>query len=707
MKKSSLLMSLVLLFWTAFFSLNAYAGQSTGETFKKGTWGEDLQGIRFSIYDTNACKTVAVLDMFKGDTYNSDPRNPVPNSPYYQFVTRIVNSRRATLINCGSKLDYLYQYKFETDMDIKDIQLSNDQSIWKYSCVSSSEAFSRYLKTVIALGSEWSIYVDVDSFKEILLNHKALVDISILRTMGFTLYSSGLNEGYRLFDDSYVLVIEPTYYFLIGIGNNKYDLNGFYFYGTATEYAIWDAQMDGRSFWNMGGSTDEYWSGPLWQIMGLLTHHAGPSGIMPQEDKLFLLDGAEPEEDGSIPDGTRYLEITSPNNHIIAQSEYYRNNIEVDRKILEQYGVETMIKPDFDELTVDIVTENTTFRTGTEGIISFRIVSAGVSDFIPSYSDMIATPNSYYGLKLVLETLNTSTGGGRYMPSEMEILSDGLPRSTIGTLEIPVQVDTLAYRSFSVPNSPGEWDFSLDVYSSLRGKEDYASTTGEFDDLLGSYRFSIKFEKSPVSRPPDASALDLMPSGFSNWECDISALALSNPVVSRSWSYYKASAYVDIDGEATVFMDRITETARARIGDSYAPICYENIPLKHKDRLLQTRSGYGIGLEVPIEESGSSGYQSGTALYPEFNYTNYGETLEKKGSVFRLECNPYSMYYNEIVHEDYSRVHFTPIWYPDGYYDIAVFLYDNWTPAGQLWDFRSYRVKISGTIYDDWYITRR
>ena len=53
-----------------------------------------------------------------------------------------------------------------------------------------------------------------------------------------------------------------------------------------------------------------------------------------------------------------------------------------------------------------------------------------------------------------------------------------------------------------------------------------------------------------------------------------------------------------------------------------------------------------------------------------------------------------------------SRVHFTPVWYPDGTYQIVLCMFDAWTPAGQLWFYKTYNIEIKGSIYDTWYVTR-
>ena len=52
-----------------------------------------------------------------------------------------------------------------------------------------------------------------------------------------------------------------------------------------------------------------------------------------------------------------------------------------------------------------------------------------------------------------------------------------------------------------------------------------------------------------------------------------------------------------------------------------------------------------------------------------------------------------------------SRVHFTPIWYPDADYVVKVCFSDIWTPMGMIrLEAYSDAITIDGNMYDDWWI---
>lgn len=118
------------------------------------------------------------------------------------------------------------------------------------------------------------------------------------------------------------------------------------------------------------------------------------------------------------------------------------------------------------------------------------------------------------------------------------------------------------------------------------------------------------------------------------------------------------------------------------------------------------KSGYGINLNVTSNLSSNApsssitGAQNVISYYPEFNYKTYNRVLEiitaGYSSSFQLRKNKYSTYN--------QRVHFTPIWYPDGIYSVYAEVIDVWTPDGMLSVNLNDYVNIKGSLYDDWHI---
>lgn len=118
-------------------------------------------------------------------------------------------------------------------------------------------------------------------------------------------------------------------------------------------------------------------------------------------------------------------------------------------------------------------------------------------------------------------------------------------------------------------------------------------------------------------------------------------------------------------------------------------------------------SGYGVQAQIEPKVQASDGVaanyditpvQNMVATFPEFGYQTYDRLLEKVSpEKWAFRKNPCS-YYN-------SRVHFTPIWYPDNQnYTVPVCMFDAWTPGGQLYATMNGAIGIYGSCLDDWYI---
>lgn len=86
--------------------------------------------------------------------------------------------------------------------------------------------------------------------------------------------------------------------------------------------------------------------------------------------------------------------------------------------------------------------------------------------------------------------------------------------------------------------------------------------------------------------------------------------------------------------------------------------------------------------------------------YGDREYGTYWRLLERLTSGttarFQFAKNIYSTYN--------QRVHFSPVWFPDGSYTVNTHVMDIWTPAGMLAMNLTDDVTISGSLYDDWHI---
>jgi hypothetical protein len=92
-------------------------------------------------------------------------------------------------------------------------------------------------------------------------------------------------------------------------------------------------------------------------------------------------------------------------------------------------------------------------------------------------------------------------------------------------------------------------------------------------------------------------------------------------------------------------------------------------------------------------------HQYAYALFPEYGYAYESDkcrTLEKAGYYWCFRQNG-----------NYGKVHFTPIWYPNGNYTVKIIKSDCWTPSGMITTAAvTNTITISGSAYDDWYVGR-
>lgn len=118
------------------------------------------------------------------------------------------------------------------------------------------------------------------------------------------------------------------------------------------------------------------------------------------------------------------------------------------------------------------------------------------------------------------------------------------------------------------------------------------------------------------------------------------------------------------------------------------------------------KSGYGIEMDTSTSLSSNApsshitGAQNAVSYFPEFNYQTYWRLHDLKtgglSADFWLKPNEYSTYQ--------SRVHFTPIWYPDGSYTPITHVLDAWTPDGMLTLQLQSSITISDNLFSDWHI---
>lgn len=219
---------------------------------------------------------------------------------------------------------------------------------------------------------------------------------------------------------------------------------------------------------------------------------------------------------------------------------------------------------------------------------------------------------------------------------------------------------------------------------------------------------------------------------------------------SLSWTEYTAAyragtADIEITAVNHTVTAAVTNDESAAEHDGTAKVIRTDASGLYEPYSDSIGSGYGIGVNfissLTADTTGNSyerdltvngrsykntlvtNYGRGAVLFPEYDYEKYyGEVIctdnsDPFAAEYSLISNENSLYYEEpsesedklaaeIAQDKRSRIHFTPVWYPDGEYEIALCMFDAWTPAGELRLCRTASVTISGSLYDTWYVTR-
>ena len=127
------------------------------------------------------------------------------------------------------------------------------------------------------------------------------------------------------------------------------------------------------------------------------------------------------------------------------------------------------------------------------------------------------------------------------------------------------------------------------------------------------------------------------------------------------------------------------------------------------------KSGYGAAIKsraLLTDMNGNILPGSGAYTLPQYAYAlypEYGYSFEDgKASTLEHMVHDGQDIYELREYLEYGRVHFTPLWFPDGDYTVQVVQSDCWTPEGMIVRRNTLpKIVIKGSAYDDWYVGRR
>ena len=315
-------------------------------------------------------------------------------------------------------------------------------------------------------------------------------------------------------------------------------------------------------------------------------------------------------------------------------------------------------------LSLTAITPNAAYREGTDVVSSFRLWNYAWKDYTPSD-----------GLKVRLRIYKNGASS---------------PFKTVTKdVVVPAASNNLVYFKWTVPTGLSSKDVTLkaDIYDGSK-----------YYNEISNNRATIPYTYYTT---PDTHYEEKAPAGFS--------VPASPSDTNGSATWYE---YVYENGS---FVRKNYGIALAKsVTNTITPATGETAV--QKDGQWTMKSGYGFSVNTRTLTANVSGYTAAPAasytipqycylLYPEYNYSY---ASGKATTLEQYNGTSIASYFRLPVLETYGRVHFTPLWFPDGTYAVKIVQSDCWTPAGMITKtIIPNTITIKGNAYDDWYEGRR
>ncbi len=351
-------------------------------------------------------------------------------------------------------------------------------------------------------------------------------------------------------------------------------------------------------------------------------------------------------------------------------------------------------------LKIKIPSKTYTYTTSTNVITSFNIESVG--DIVPSQD---------LDIKVI---------------ANKPIMKDGKKITEITFKDVVVKggEPQIKWFEWTTPDDPTTVTFKFEAYS--KGKK-LTSTQA----TLGTINCTIKEVIENI--PPDPGPYDKMPKNYDFPTGDKNPTTLDDCYTNNSWSewVYTGGKFVE-----NKYVAKVKATMEIQPDER----CKTRREIYNGWKM---GSGYGINCDIGVSysvfkngtysDSSIDGRLTGTPIaetfFPEFQYK--GPTEYAKGWGEQEYCYSKNKIdtpaYNRILvpsyysgkdsdmikgfnfeinpHSHFDRpVHFTPLNYPDGNYDLRAIVHSVWSPAGEIKVYLSDRIIIAGAVYDDYYV---
>lgn len=312
-----------------------------------------------------------------------------------------------------------------------------------------------------------------------------------------------------------------------------------------------------------------------------------------------------------------------------------------------------------------------------------------------SYAHYLKSTGTRYGsVKNIKEAVTVPAGGTGLAYIPIRVLTDNL--------YIKIEATVSSYGAVQDTNSSNDTD-TLEMQISAKEETTCPNT---------------KFENRPSSFVPPTDVLTPSVEGVKT---------VANAVKWSEWEYDEFDEEFKLVTYGVKFVPSITLTPK---------LC-KSAEYDSDDEHWTMKSGYGFevsaignvhsisGCSMPTYELHGNGKelstvdtqyvpaaQGGAVFFPEFQYSTetnkyeslFGLSAINSEAVGRLQHNKYTRLENGEYPTDGYYMHYTPLWYPDGEYNVVAYMRGVWTPFGMLSGYALDSITIQGDMYDDWWL---
>lgn len=333
-----------------------------------------------------------------------------------------------------------------------------------------------------------------------------------------------------------------------------------------------------------------------------------------------------------------------------------------------------------------MIDPNNAIRENNEGNNS-RTATLGVKALRPDITIIDTTATDWYAGKEAVVSVTASDLTAQPVPSVQIRMTIG---NTVLTESIcvPGNGSNLAVFRFTVPDTAGDYTVSFTV-----DPDNHIREINENNNKLSKTISVVELPTSVVLDPDDTD--------FEQYYDTYGLYGLS----SVSGSDHHTWQEVRLENGSYV-----AKTYWAKLTTTFEVLPDNRIAQSDKPDVME--SGFGIRVNCTTTLTTNYdhleklvGVQMVWVRYPESAYGQLSrwpyinDSLEVKTGdagdtsiTWKYKVNPYSV--------TESRLHYTPIWFPDGDYTALAQAFYAWSPVGQLFGFETDSVTISGDMYD-------